>query len=120
VGPGRLVAGAPGEAAGSGPASGTAFQFHYLAANNNMLVNTHFLRKNVIDVEKSGERFGYSVATGDFNGDGSLDTAVGAPGDEQLGKVAAGAVYTYRSATTSTEWERIDQLVAHRANISLR
>jgi len=40
----------------------------------------------------SHENFGYSVATGDFNGDGHEDIAVGAPGENVNGNDDAGAV----------------------------
>lgn len=39
-------------------------------------------------------RFGAALATGDFNGDGFMDLAVGAPGSNHTG-VTSGAVYIY-------------------------
>ncbi|MBL8767513.1 MAG: VCBS repeat-containing protein [Planctomycetes bacterium] len=42
---------------------------------------------NVADVAEAGDRFGSSVATGDFNGDGFDDLAIGAH-DETVGAVA--------------------------------
>lgn len=42
---------------------------------------------------QSGDQFGFSMAPGDFNGDGSSDVAIGIPGDDDLGlAVESGAV----------------------------
>ncbi|MFH2123207.1 MAG: hypothetical protein ABIJ50_06995 [Pseudomonadota bacterium] len=41
----------------------------------------------------SGESFGRSLATGDFNGDGRADLAIGDSQEDVDGKTAAGAVY---------------------------
>jgi hypothetical protein len=38
------------------------------------------------------DRFGAAIASGDFDGDGRLDVAIGAPGDE-AGGVSTGRVY---------------------------
>jgi hypothetical protein len=47
---------------------------------------------NIADVSEAGDHFGSAIATGDFNGDGYTDLAVGVPG-EDLGSIAdAGAV----------------------------
>lgn len=48
----------------------------------------------------SGDWFGHSVTSGDFNGDGFDDVAVGAPGDDDAGASWAGSVTVlYGSAT---------------------
>ena len=39
-----------------------------------------------------GDRFGAAIASGDFDGDGRLEVAIGAPGDE-AGSVSTGRVY---------------------------
>ena len=47
---------------------------------------------NIADVSEAGDHFAAAIATGDFNGDGYADLAVGVPG-EDLGSIAdAGAV----------------------------
>jgi hypothetical protein len=46
------------------------------------------------------EHFGHSTAVGDFDGDGTLELAVGAPGaTNDAGGVHAGAVYVFDAAT---------------------
>jgi hypothetical protein len=50
------------------------------------------------DAAESGDRFGFSLAAGDFDGDGGADLVVGIPG-EDLGlfdKVDAGKIFFYR------------------------
>jgi hypothetical protein len=51
----------------------------------------------VPDSAESGDRFGYALATGDFNGDGRDDLAVGVPGEDMLSNTAvdAGAVHVF-------------------------
>ncbi len=44
------------------------------------------------DVSEQGDGFGFAVATGDFNGDGRDDVAIGAPGEGINGADEAGAV----------------------------
>jgi hypothetical protein len=51
-------------------------------------VPDQFLGQDTPDVEgtaESGDRFGDAIATGDFNGDGFSDLAVGAPGEDYHG-----------------------------------
>jgi len=54
----------------------------------------------VLGVAEAGDRFGASIAPGDFDGDGHVDLAVGAPG-EDLGTFAdAGGVHVFRGTAT--------------------
>jgi hypothetical protein len=45
------------------------------------------------DGAEAGDRFGYALASGDFDGDGFDDMAVGAPSEDVMGIVDAGAVH---------------------------
>ncbi len=65
---------------------------------------------NVLDKDETGDRFGESIAHGDFDGDGVPDLAVGAPG-EVLGRrtSATGAVYLFKGDKVSglRPWGRL-------------
>jgi len=48
--------------------------------------------------EESGDRFGWTLASGDFNGNGNDDLAVGAPYEDYPGGIfGAGAVYIWEN-----------------------
>ena len=49
---------------------------------------------------ESGDQFGASLATGDFDGDGFDDLAVGAPGEDVTGVAVAGAVTVFSGSLT--------------------
>lgn len=49
-----------------------------------------------IGASEDGDRFGAAVAAADFDDDGLLDLAVGAPGEDVDGIVDAGAVFLYK------------------------
>ncbi|HEY0238126.1 MAG TPA: FG-GAP repeat protein, partial [Friedmanniella sp.] len=46
----------------------------------------------MVGSSRSGDRFGSAVASGDFDGDGYADLAVGHPGERVAGASQAGAV----------------------------
>lgn len=66
--------------------------------------------ENVLDADEAGDRFGHSLAVGDFNGDAIPDLAVGAPG-ETLTEASKprGAVYLYKGDDVSglRPWGRL-------------
>ena len=46
----------------------------------------------ILNYPERADEFGFSVAAGDFNGDGKWDLAVGVPGQKVSGRIDAGAV----------------------------
>ena len=50
--------------------------------------------------DEAGDRFGFSLAAGDFNHDGFADLAVGAPGETRGGAAGAGTVFVFPGSPT--------------------
>jgi hypothetical protein len=90
-----LAVGVPGEDIGTA-ADGGAVHVLYgtpgggLAATDNQL--WHQGSSGIQGAVESGDRFGASLAVGDFNGDGRDDVAVGAPDEDIEPEARAGAV----------------------------
>ncbi|MCC6208463.1 MAG: FG-GAP repeat protein [Gammaproteobacteria bacterium] len=64
--------------------------------------NAQYLRQwaeDVIDYPQANDAFGYALATGDFNGDGRADLAIGVPGEDSGGVSDAGAVAVFYGAS---------------------
>jgi hypothetical protein len=92
-----LVVGAPGEAIGNSGADSGAI-FLYLSAGAR-LGAPRMYTQSLVDVNEAGDKFGSSLAVGDFNDDGYADLAVGAPGENYSGSGAnAGVVYLFFGA----------------------
>ncbi len=76
-------------APGNGPSSGAAFLFKGTATGY-----VYWKRIDPPDPQNS-QRFGHSLAAADFDLDGTIDLAIGAPGTSVGGKADAGAVFIY-------------------------
>src|SRR6185503_16874805 len=77
-----LAVGAPDESPYSDPESGAVFLFK---GTHTGLVNWRMLTQTGLGANQSGDRFGQTLAAGDFNADGRADLIVGAPGEKVSG-----------------------------------
>jgi hypothetical protein len=93
-----LAVGAPGESPGSDPKSGAVFVFR---GTTNSLEARQFLSQAPLDHNEIGDEFGWALTSGDFNGDGRDDLAVGAPGENLDAAPDTGVAYIFRGDPTN-------------------
>ncbi len=88
-----LAVGAPGKAPGEAPnpKSGAVFIFPGSANRNGITTGFFITQTDAGGVNEAGDQFGTAVAIGDFNSDGFVDLAVGAPGKDG----SSGAVFIF-------------------------
>ena len=89
-----LVVGVPGEAIG-GDADAGAVNLIFGSQNGLAASGSNFWhqdRSGVGSQAEVGDRFGESLAVGDFDNDGFADVAVGVPGEKIVGQADAGMV----------------------------
>jgi hypothetical protein len=54
---------------------------------------------------ETGDKFGWALAAGDFNGDGKADLAIGVPGEDLAGGTDGGAVHIFQGGASGlTTW----------------
>ncbi len=76
----------------------------------NLLSNWQSIDETGLSAREVGDRFGYALAAGDFDGDGDGDLAVGAPGEGWSGAPTGGAVFLYRGGSSGmSAWDMLGQ-----------
>ncbi len=100
-----LIVGAPGESPGPDPQSGAAFVFDGSSAG--LTTGRLLTQTDAQGINEADDRFGWSFAVGDFNGDGFEDVAVGGPGESPGSDPKSGAVFIFMGAPsglTNGKW----------------
>lgn len=101
-----LAVGVPGEDARAGRV------MIYRGQRNNLspLVFQASIATTAAGAPTAGDRFGFSLATGDIDNDGDDELAVGAPGDGTVSAPSSGSVALYRGgAAWLTSWSVVAQ-----------
>lgn len=93
-----LAVGAPGEAPGTDPKSGAVFIYR---GSSQSLKPRQVVSQAPFDHNESGDEFGAALSSGDYNGDGRDDLAVGVPGENLPLAPDAGAVLIFRGDPTN-------------------
>ncbi len=92
-----VAIGAPAATVAGARAAGEVIVLH--GSTEGLLPAPRGVRLTGVAAE-SGDQFGASLATGDFDGDGLADLAVGAPGEAVGGRAVAGAVTVFNGTSS--------------------
>jgi len=110
-----IAIGAPGEAPGSYPQSGAIFIYIGTEAGGlrpwHAPLQSDLMQSGyALGLNEKGDKFGYSLASGDFDHDGFDDLAVGAPGEAPGDEPKSGAVYLFSGGEEKmTAWGSVTQ-----------
>ncbi len=92
----EILIGAPNADPGAKANAGAVIVLDYNGSSNLVLMRQ-------IAGNDAGDQFGSSITVlGDVDGNGKLNFAAGAPGDDPFGFSAAGAIYTFEGSGTDT------------------
>jgi PhoD-like phosphatase/FG-GAP repeat protein len=93
-----LAVGVPGEAPSGLPKSGTVAI--YFGGADELVARDVIFEEEAGETSEAGDDFGRVLASGDFNGDGFDDLAIGAPGEDVGAVDSAGALVVFRGSVT--------------------
>jgi hypothetical protein len=95
-----LAVGIPGAmGANNTPSAGAVEILYGTAAGLTSKGAQRFTQASLGQVDQTGSGFGTVLASGDFNGDGMADLAIGVPGETVHGLANAGAVYVINGSS---------------------
>jgi hypothetical protein len=95
-----LAIGAPDEDIGAVIDAGGVNVFHGSSVGLTSANDQFWHQNNLIGVAEANDRFGTALTTGDFNGDGRSDLAVGVPREDSGALANAGAVNVIHGSST--------------------
>ena len=103
-----LAVGAPGESPGSSPKSGSVFLFK--GSSVGLTAWKSVSQTNFRVSNEKGDQFGFSLSSGDFNGDKIDDLAVGTPGKSPGSDPKSGSIYVFKGSSAGLmAWKGFDQ-----------
>ncbi|GGM45846.1 hypothetical protein GCM10012275_16070 [Longimycelium tulufanense] len=92
-----VAVGAPNDTV-NGAASGAVYV--YLGSANGLQPGVRLIQRDIGAGDEAGDRFGASLAAGDFNKDGYADLAVGIPGEAVGSEAKAGAIAVFPGSSS--------------------
>ncbi|WP_437939833.1 hypothetical protein [Sorangium sp. So ce341] len=97
-----LAIGAPYEDLAGHGGGGAVHVFRGTAAGLSAVGDPMFHQDspNVADAVEDGDHFGYALASGDFDGDGKADLAIGVPHEDFAGHGGGGVVHVFRGTAS--------------------
>lgn len=99
-----VAVGAPGSSLGKAVASGSVLLFF---GSPNGLLNVQVIEQTALNSDEAHDLFGVNLAAGDFDADGWIDLAVGAPGEALGDAPSSGAVFIYHGSMSGLVGERV-------------
>ena len=97
-----LAVGGPGESPGSSPKSGYVFTYKGKSSGLSPWKGIDQKDNGLQAKNEANDQFGYSLASGDFNGDGLYDLAIGIPGEKPGNLPRTGYVFIHIGTSSQT------------------